>query len=166
MTPRANSVDLVPSPPRTEYSSSASHMFGSDADSDSDDMSAPPSPTPCPKKLVPSVSLPEASQLPASGSSRLSSTGAPIKRTFTERMGSSPPVSPEKKKKRASAIRNALQKSPKGLIKFFKKCTPTEHDEQVRRATEEENERYAGQEEQLEKAKAQRTAEIRENARL
>ena len=156
MTPWANSLDLVPSPPHTEYSSSASHMFGSDADLDSDDMSAPPSPTPCLEKLLPSVSLPEASQLPASGSSRLSSTVAPIKRTFTERMGSSPPVSPEKKKKKkASAIRNALQKSPKGLIKFFKKCTPTEHDEQVRRATEEENERYAGQEEQLEKAKAQ-----------
>jgi len=123
----ANSPDFVPSPPHTEFSSWSSYILGSEFDSDPNYIPTLPSPTPPPKKSLPLVSLPEASQLMASRSARLPSTVAPIKRTFTERMTSSPPVSPEKKKK--SAIRTALEKSPKGLMKFLKKCTLAEQDE-------------------------------------
>jgi hypothetical protein len=152
---QAHSLELAPSPPLTEYSSSSSCMFDVDSDRDSDSMPAPPSPTPHPKKSSLSVSLSEAS----------AGSVSPIKRTFTARMAS-PPVSPEKKKKKTSAIHDALQKSPDGLMKFFKKCTPVERNEQVQRATEEESERYIGQKERLAKVKSLRETEIRENARL
>ena len=64
-----------------------------------------------------------------------------LKRTFTDRQTSTPPLSPEKKKAKL-LIRTALEKSLKGLMRFLKKCTPTEHHIQVQRAAEEENEQY------------------------
>jgi hypothetical protein len=51
-------------------------------------------------------------------------------------------------------------------MKFLRKCTATEYQEQVRRATEAENGWYQGQEEGLAEIKAQRTAEAREDARI
>jgi hypothetical protein len=49
-------------------------------------------------------------------------------------------------------------------MKFLRKCTATEYQEQVRRATEAENGWYQGREEGLAEIKAQRTAEAREDA--
>jgi hypothetical protein len=50
-----------------------------------------------------------------------------MKWTFTKRTTSTPPISPKKKKSKIlSAIHTALEQSPKGLLKFLKKCTPAE----------------------------------------
>jgi hypothetical protein len=48
-----------------------------------------------------------------------------------------------------SAIHTALEQSPKGLLKFLKKCTPAEWNEQLRWATEEVDEWWEGQEEKI-----------------
>ena len=61
-----------------------------------------------------------------------------------------------------SAIRSALEKSPKGLLNFLKKCSPGEYREQVQRATEEENAREQerkGKEEEERKHRAEKTWE-------
>jgi hypothetical protein len=96
----------------------------------------------------------------------ISRAAASIKRTFSERKTSTPPVSPEKKKKKVSAIRTALERSPKGLMRFLKKCTPAEHDQEIQRTAEEENERYLEREERLLEHKAHRTVELRDGARI
>src|ERR1700736_3341071 len=82
-------------------------------------------------------------------------------------MISTPPVSPKKKKSKvSSAIHTALAHSPKGLLKFLKKCTPAERDEQVQRATEEENEQWAGKEEKARFAKILRDEKTREDDKI
>jgi hypothetical protein len=54
-----------------------------------------------------------------------------------------PPVSPKKKKpKVSSAIHTTLEQSPKGLLKFSKKCKPAEYKGQVQLATEEKNKKW------------------------
>jgi hypothetical protein len=68
-----------------------------------------------------------------------------------KRKTSTPPASPEKEKLKVSAIQTTLGKSPKGLSRFLKKCTPVEYKEQVQRATEEENEQ---DEDKMEKSTA------------
>jgi hypothetical protein len=78
---------------------------------------------------------------------------------------STPPASPEKKKVK-STIRTALEKSPKGLMRFLKKCTPVEHHIQVQRASEEENERYESREQVLDVEKARQAQRTREEAKV
>ena len=51
-------------------------------------------------------------------------------------------------------------------MKFLKQCSPAEYQEQVRRATEEENERYQEREGKAEEIKAHRIAASRDAARL
>jgi hypothetical protein len=88
------------------------------------------------------------------------------KRSFGERMTSMPPVSPERKKTRVSAIRTALGKSPKGLLRFLQKCTPAEYKEQVQRATGEENNWDEGKQEKVVAAKIHRAKRTQEVDRL
>jgi len=77
-----------------------------------------------------------------------------------------PPVSPRKKKSKVSAIHTALEHSPKGLMKFLKKCTPTEYKEQVQRADGEENERYQEHEDRAGEMKAHQAEKTWEDAKL
>jgi hypothetical protein len=51
-------------------------------------------------------------------------------------------------------------------MKFLRKCTTVEYNEQVRRTTEEENELYQAREERLAGIKAHQTAEVREGAKI
>ena len=51
-------------------------------------------------------------------------------------------------------------------MRFLKKCTPAEHDQQIQRTAEEENEQYLEQEERLLEHKAYRTVELRDDARV
>jgi hypothetical protein len=174
-------------PPATDYSSSY-YQLDPEEESEPDSLSALSSPTPCPKKLLlwssPTPSFTEVTQSIALSSARppsvATSSGhsnasarkffgaeaATVKRTFAEIRTSTPPVSPEKKKKRVSAIRTALQESPKGLMKFLKKCTATERNDQLRRATEEENEQHQEREGHVAEIKARQREEAREGARI
>lgn len=66
----------------------------------------------------------------------------------------------------SSAIRTALENSPKGLLKFLKQCTPVEHDEQVQCATGEENERWAGKDEKAQLAKLHRAEKTQDDDKI
>lgn len=66
----------------------------------------------------------------------------------------------------SSAIRTALENSPKGLLKFLKQCTPAEHDEQVQCATGEENERWAGKDEKAQLAKLHRAEKTQDDDKI
>lgn len=161
VTPRntssqSSSPGSVITPPITNCSSpspSSSYIPLPELESDFDNNSAPPSPTPQSKNslpipllawlsddkpVAPTIFLPTVKALYKECIPSISRAAASIKRTFSERKTSTPLVSPEKKK--VSAICTALERSPKGLMRFLKKCTPAEHDQQIQRTAEEENE--------------------------
>jgi hypothetical protein len=106
------------------------------------------SPTLCSKEQIQTfISWPQEGQSP-SPQQTISTTrqaleviASATKQTFSARMTSSPPTSPKKKKLQpqcTSAIRSALQGTSgqkTGLLQFFKKCTPEEHQAQVQRFT-------------------------------
>jgi hypothetical protein len=115
---------------------------------------------------IPDIPSPGPSRAPSVKHMLIEGTSAAIKRTFSSRMASTPPTSPKKKKKKISVIRTALERSPKGLMKFLKQCGPAEYQEQMRRATEEEDERYQEHEDEAEEVKARRIAASRDAAKL
>ena len=175
-------LEYIPSPPMTHYASSSYSVAHT---SDSDSASRPPSemgmsllPSSLSSLRVSAERTPKTlattntlgmTESPSSVINNFNVMGAKksTKRTFTDRMNSTPPVSPKKKKSKvSSAIRTALEHSPKGLLKFLKKCTPTERDEQVQRATEEENERWVGKDEEARLTKIHRDEKTREDDKI
>jgi hypothetical protein len=158
-------ADYIPSPPMTNYESLSACSVVDEADADPNEslsesgkhslLSVTSLKTPLSSAKGSQQSLASADAFPIAESSNSalvnshdSNLKASWKRTSAERTTSTPPVSPKKKKSKiSSAIRTALERSPKGLMKFLKKCTPAERNEQLRQATEEEDERWEGQEE-------------------
>jgi hypothetical protein len=159
------SLDHVLTPPATDYSSSSSYQPG-EVESDSDSRSPPPSPVLCTKQLLPSLSVVNNKESAVSSrtSTTIATAAASLKRSFTARRTSTPPVSPKKKSK--SAIRIALEKPSRGLLKFLEKCTPAEHHFQVQRATEDENEQYLQRRERIDIEKTYESGKVRENAKI
>ena len=182
MMSQPDHLEYIPSPPMTHYASSSYSVAHT---SDSDSESRPPS------EMGISLSPSSLSSLqvsaehtlktlattdtlgmmesPSSAINNFNIMGAKksAKRTFTNRMNSTLPVSLKKKKlKVSSAICTALEHSPKGLLKFLKKCTPTECDEQVQRATEEENEQWVGKDEKAWLTKIHRDEKTREDDKI
>jgi hypothetical protein len=117
------------------------------------------------KQHLPSASSISEFRNSSAKSTVITAVATSSKRTFIERKTFTPPVSPVKKKAK-SAIRTALEESPKGLMKFLKKCTPTERYIQVQRATEEENEQYESRERVLDVDKARKAERTREEAKV
>lgn len=161
----SSSPGHIITPPATDYSSSSSYQPTGELESDSDNMSAPSSPSPRMKQHLPSASSKSEFENSPAKSTVIAAAVTSSKRTFIERKTFTPPVSPVKKKAK-SAIRTALEGSPKGLMKFLKKCTPTEHHIQVQRATEEENEQYESREQVLDVDKARKAERTREEAKV
>jgi hypothetical protein len=127
-----------PSPPMTDYKSSysVSHDTGADLDDSLSEMATlSPSPPMSSKVSSETPAITDVHHATPSSSMTHIHTfeGAnTTKRTFSDRTTSTPPVSPKKKKSKvSSAIRTALEQSPKGLLKFLKKCTPAEYKGQV-----------------------------------
>jgi hypothetical protein len=155
---QADGSDYIPSPPVTNYESSSACSIANEADPEPDEslselekpslLSATSLKTPLSSVKGSQQSLASADAFPIAECSNSalangcnSNLKASPKRTFAQRTTSTPPVSPKKKKSKiSSAIRTALEQSLKGLLKFLKKCTPAERNEQLWQATEKEDE--------------------------
>jgi hypothetical protein len=94
-----------------------------------------------------------------------------FKRTFTARSvtGASPSASPQKKKGRfkgQSAITTALASgTTTGLMRFFKRGTADQYQEQVQRETEESRKLFNAHEERRDIHKAEKSAKARASDR-